>query len=47
MRGFDGIRLISKTWIIDTGVEILEQPFIANENIAICGDCMASEYLAT
>jgi len=39
--------LISKPWVIEAGVEILEQPFIANGNIATSGGCMSSEYLAT
>ena len=39
--------LISKPWIIDAGVEVLEQSFVANGNIATSGGCMSSEYLAT
>ncbi|MEE9327639.1 MAG: DJ-1/PfpI family protein [Cocleimonas sp.] len=39
--------LISKPWIIEAGVDILEQAFVAKNNIATSGGCMASEYLAT
>ena len=39
--------LISKPWIIDAGVEVLEQSFVANGNVATSGGCMSSEYLAT
>lgn len=39
--------LITKPWITEAGIDILEQPFVANGNIATAGGCMASEYLAT
>jgi transcriptional regulator GlxA family with amidase domain len=39
--------LISKPWIIEAGVDVLEQAFVAKNNIATSGGCMASEYLAT
>ena len=39
--------LTTKPWVIDAGVEVLNQPFIAQGNIATAGGCMASQYLAT
>lgn len=38
--------LTTKPWVIESGVEVLEQAFIANGNIATAGGCMASQYLA-
>ena len=32
--------------MIDAGVEVLNQPFTAKENIATAGGCMSSQYLA-
>jgi len=39
--------LTTKPWVIDAGVKILDQPFVAEGNIATAGGCMASQYLAT
>jgi transcriptional regulator GlxA family with amidase domain len=39
--------LKTKPWVIETGVNVLEQAFIAKDSIATAGGCMASEYLAT
>lgn len=39
--------LTSKPWVIDAGVEVLNQPFIAKDKVATAGGCMSSEYLAT
>ncbi|MFT7389153.1 MAG: transcriptional regulator GlxA family with amidase domain [Candidatus Endobugula sp.] len=39
--------LITTPWVIDSGVEVLNQPFFAKNNIATAGGCMASQYLAT
>ena len=39
--------LTTKPWVIDAGVEVLNQPFTAKGNIATAGGCMASQYLAT
>lgn len=38
--------LTTKPWVIESGVEVLEQPFFAQGNIATAGGCLASEYLA-
>lgn len=38
--------LKSKPWIIDEGVNVIDEPFIANNNIATAGGCLASQYLA-
>ena len=37
---------VSKPWVQEAGVEILEQPFFARGNIATAGGCLASQYLA-
>ncbi|HTH75615.1 MAG TPA: DJ-1/PfpI family protein [Trinickia sp.] len=38
--------LTTKPWVLEAGVEVLNQPFYANGNIATAGGCMASPYLA-
>ena len=39
--------LTTKPWVIEAGVEVLNQPFTAKDNVATSGGCMASQYLAT
>ena len=38
--------LTTKPWVLEAGVEVLNQPFFAQGNIATAGGCMASSYLA-
>lgn len=38
--------LITKPWVQEAGIEILDQPFFAQGNIATAGGCLASQYLA-
>ncbi|CAN7400278.1 DJ-1/PfpI family protein [Trinickia sp. LjRoot230] len=38
--------LTTKPWVQEAGVEVLNQPFFANGNIATAGGCLASHYLA-
>jgi transcriptional regulator GlxA family with amidase domain len=38
--------LTSKPWVIEAGVEVLNQPFFASANVATAGGCLASQYLA-
>jgi putative intracellular protease/amidase len=38
--------LISKPWVQDAGVNVLNQPFFARDNVATAGGCLASQYLA-
>ncbi len=38
--------LTTKPWVLEAGVEVLNQPFFAQGNIATAGGCMASPYLA-
>lgn len=38
--------LTTKPWVQETGVEVLNQPFYANGNVATAGGCFASPYLA-
>ena len=39
--------LISKPWVVEAGVSVLDQPFFARGNLATAGGCLASQYLAT
>jgi len=39
--------LTTKPWVIESGVDVLNQPFFAKGNIATAGGCLASQYLAT
>jgi transcriptional regulator GlxA family with amidase domain len=39
--------LITKPWVIEAGVKVLDAPFTAHGNIATAGGCLASHYLAT
>ena len=39
--------LTTKPWVIDAGVDVLNQPFIACGNIATAGGCLSSQYLAS
>ena len=38
--------LTTKPWVLAAGVEVLNQPFCANGNLATAGGCLASQYLA-
>ncbi|MFJ8153674.1 DJ-1/PfpI family protein [Streptomyces sp. NPDC094468] len=38
--------LTTKPWVVAAGVEVLDQPFYAKDNIATAGGCLASQYLA-
>jgi transcriptional regulator GlxA family with amidase domain len=38
--------LISRPWVVEAGIEVLNQPFFAKGNIATAGGCLASHYLA-
>jgi transcriptional regulator GlxA family with amidase domain len=38
--------LITKPWVVEAGVEVLNQPFFARGNVATAGGCLASHYLA-
>ena len=38
--------LLSKPWVQEAGVEVLNQPFHAVGNVATAGGCLASAYLA-
>jgi len=38
--------LISKPWVVEAGIEVLNQPFFAVGNVATAGGCLASHYLA-
>lgn len=38
--------LTTKPWVVESGVNVLNQPFFAEGNIATAGGCMSSQYLA-
>jgi transcriptional regulator GlxA family with amidase domain len=38
--------LTTKPWVQEAGVEVLNQPFSAQGNVATAGGCLASPYLA-
>jgi transcriptional regulator GlxA family with amidase domain len=38
--------LTTKPWVLEAGVEVLNQPFFASGNVATAGGCLASPYLA-
>lgn len=38
--------LTTRPWLFDAGVDVLEQPFYQQGNIATAGGCLASVYLA-
>jgi len=38
--------LTTKPWVIEAGVEVLNQPFYANGNLATAGGCLSAPYLA-
>ena len=38
--------LTTKPWVIDAGIDVLDQPFIASGNVATAGGCLSSQYLA-
>jgi len=38
--------LLTKPWVQEAGVEVLDQPLFADGNLATAGGCLASSYLA-
>jgi transcriptional regulator GlxA family with amidase domain len=38
--------LLTKPWVQEAGVNVLNQPFFADGNLATAGGCLASPYLA-
>lgn len=38
--------LITKPWVEEAGVSVLNQPFVAKDNVATAGGCLASQYLS-
>jgi transcriptional regulator GlxA family with amidase domain len=38
--------LLTKPWVQESGIEVLDQPFHAIGNVATAGGCLASSYLA-
>ena len=38
--------LTTKPWVQEAGVEVLNQPFYAQGNVATAGGCLSSQYLA-
>lgn len=38
--------LTTRPWVVEAGVNVLNQPFFAKGNVATAGGCLASQYLA-
>jgi transcriptional regulator GlxA family with amidase domain len=38
--------LTTKPWVVEAGIDVLDQPFFASGNVATAGGCLASQYLA-
>src|SRR6266404_1640206 len=38
--------LTTKPWVEEAGIDVLNQPFFVNGNVATAGGCLASHYLA-
>jgi transcriptional regulator GlxA family with amidase domain len=38
--------LLTKPWVQEAGVEVLNQPFYADGNVATAGGCLSAQYLA-
>lgn len=38
--------LTTRPWLLDKGIDVLDQPIYADKNVASAGGCMASQYLA-
>ncbi|MDM0078431.1 DJ-1/PfpI family protein [Variovorax sp. J2P1-59] len=38
--------LTTKPWVEEAGIPVLNQPFVAKENVATAGGCLSSHYLA-
>lgn len=36
----------TKAWVEEAGVSVLNQPFVARQNVATAGGCLSSQYLA-
>ena len=37
---------LTKPWVEEAGVKVLDQPFVAHGNVATAGGCLGSHYLA-
>ena len=37
---------MTRKWVIEAGVKVLDEPFVAHGNVATAGGCLASQYLA-
>lgn len=38
--------LTTKPWVIEAGVNVVDAPFVAHDNVATAGGCLSSQYLA-
>lgn len=38
--------LTTKPWVEEAGVAVLNQPFVAKQNVAMAGGCLSAQYLA-
>jgi transcriptional regulator GlxA family with amidase domain len=37
----------TKPWVVEAGIQVVDQPFVAAGNVATAGGCLASHYLAS
>ncbi len=38
--------LVTRSWLVESGVQVLDQPFMAKGSIATAGGCFSAQYLA-
>lgn len=38
--------LVTKPWVEDAGIAVINEPFTAKDNVATAGGCLSSQYLA-
>ena len=38
--------VLTKPWVVESGIEVIDRPFFAAGNVATAGGCLASQYLA-
>ncbi|PTT02618.1 hypothetical protein [Pseudomonas sp. HMWF006] len=46
VRSMNGLTVEAQVSLEEAGVAVLNQPFVANGNVATAGGCLASQYLA-
>jgi len=39
--------VVTKPWVVEAGIDVIDSPFFSAGNVATAGGCLASQYLAT